>query len=1048
MARYYKRACADRGFDESSFGKRHLNIGLLSVSLLALSAVAVPAQAQTRAQVSTMSFNIPAQSAGDALEAYARQTGMQLLFPYAGLSNIRTRSIVGEYDRERALAILLKGTGLKVVRRSKNSITLGANSRGSSAPVAGVTRANPKLVSTAVAAPQSGGGVGRKAATQVNDAGSPLIASTALVGDDQTESSVIVVTGSLIRGTGASVGTQVTTVTRDDIEKGGFGTVQEAIQSLPSVFQGGVNEGGRSPNNNNNLSGGTSINLRGLGVGSTLTLINGRRLAAGGSRGGFVDISSIPATLIERIEVLADGASATYGSDAVGGVVNIILRDDFEGAETSLRVGSVTSGGSQEYRASQTFGKSWNNGHALVSYEYYKREALGYSERSFTESSDLRPLGGDDFRRPFSVPGNILDPVTRQPVFAVPDGQDGTNLTPGDLIPGQVNLFNSNAGFNSVFDQKRHSAFFTASQKIGDRLELLAEARYSGRSFFRGSNLATNVLTLDVPSSNPFFVDPFGGSSSILINYQGLPDFGDAAPGRGAVRSLNGVLGARLDLWGDWKLQAHVLYNHERLIFRSASIDSTALSLALADPNPATAFNPFGDGSFSQNPTTIQSVLSGTRNKIDNSLYSGSIVADGSLFQLPAGDVRIAVGGSYDESFLHSIAEIGGVQLANRSFDRNVQSLFGEVYLPIFDQPNRIGGFERLIFTASVRRENYSDAGTTTNPKIGALWTPISGLDIRGTYGTSFRAPDLREFDISGNSAFNFPLANAASPTGSTTSLVLLGNNADLTNETATTWTAGISYSPPILPGFNVDLTYYNVKYSDRITSAENSFASIFAEQERFAPAITLNPNQGQIDAACAIAGSTFINFFGDCGPTPVGAIVDLRLINAAVTNTDGLDFDVNYKTEIEKLGQFNFNIGGTYILTFEEAFGPTSPVVNILNTAGNPIDLRIRSSATWSNKKGLSASAFLNYTGSYTDNVSNPERKIDSWATIDLALSFESGDRLGKIGLDNTKFSFSVRNLFDTDPPFFNNSVGIGYDPENATSLGRFVSFQVTKKW
>ena len=161
-------------------------------------------------------------------------------------------------------------------------------------------------------------------------------------------------TGTNIRGVGISVGSAVTVIGRDAIDRAGFATTQDIIQSLPQNFRGGISEDAVSLENDANRSGGTAANLRGLGAGATLTLINNRRVAQAGNQAGFTDISSIPSSAIERIEVLTDGASAVYGSDAIAGVVNVILRDDYEGAETRLRFGTVTQrAGSRNTRSAR-----------------------------------------------------------------------------------------------------------------------------------------------------------------------------------------------------------------------------------------------------------------------------------------------------------------------------------------------------------------------------------------------------------------------------------------------------------------------------------------------------------------------------------------------------------------------------------------------------------------------------------------------------------------------------------------------------------------------
>ena len=1028
--------------------KSPLSVSPLSVSPTALAVAVTLAFCWTfgtaGATLADERFDIPAQPLESALKEFARQADIEVLFTGEDVARLRSRRVSGALTREEAIAGLLDGTGLifefeteglLIVRLASETAARGGTPGG---------------------APLSPGGTLRVAelesAPRQTDAGDADFADASFADGDADGDSLenIVVTGTLIRGTKSAVGSKLVVVDQQEIERGGFGTTQDVIQSLTSVFKGGINEDSRSQENGGNRSGKVSINLRGLGVGATLTLVNGRRVAAGGLSNS-VDISSIPASLISRIEVLADGASATYGSDAIGGVVNIILRDDFDGVETGIRIGTVTEGGMQDYRISQILGRNWSTGHALISYEYYNRDSLDFEDRGFAASSDLRPLGGDDFRSEFSVPGNIVrvtlaDGTRVNGQWAIPDGQDGTNLTPGDLIEDEVNHFNRNQGVDLLNNQGRHSAFASVSQELDDWIELFAEGRFTDREFQSRSLGAS--LRLTVPSTNPFFVDPFGGSGSVRIHYNTFADF-DNFVTKGNARDYNGILGIKADLWNDWRIQAYGSYSSAREGSNAITVNTgAALRAALADSDPTTTFNPFGDGSFQQNPGTINSLIVPIERQRQADLWSGNLVTDGTLIQLPGGAVKLAAGVRYDRYSDESLRDSGVLGLAESAFMREVVALFGEVLVPLFDEANSRPGLERLIVSASVRYEDYDDVGNTTNPKVGVLWTLIEGLDIRGTYGTSFRAPDLQELDEVDNFNFAALRTDPLSPTGTTLSLLLFGNNSGLTNETAKTWSIGFDYSPSAVPGLSFDLTYYRIKFENRITSAASAGLSILLQEDRFASAITRNPTQTDIDEICN-SGVQFIELgFGSCLTAPIEAIIDLRLINSAITKTDGLDFDARYSFEAGNTGRFNFRFGGTYILSFEEAFGPTAPVVELVDTVGNPIGLRLRNSVSWSGENGLSATAFLNYSDSYRDNISDPERKIESWTTIDLTLTYRTEGRLANVGLDDVRVSLSVRNLFDADPPFVNNFNGVGYDPENASPLGRFISFTITKTW
>src|SRR6185312_2712852 len=207
-----------------------------------------------------------------------------------------------------------------------------------------------------------------------------------------------------------------------------------------------------------NFGFGLGINLRGLGVGATLVLVDGRRQPLAGLYGAFVDVSAVPSTAIDRIEVIPDGASALYGSDAIAGVVNIILRHEFEGAETVGRY-ALGDGEGDETLVSQVLGHHWESGHAILDSQYTDRTAISVASRDYVANPDRRPQGGGDFRSIDANPGNILDPRTFLPAYAIPQGQNGRSLSVSDLLPGQVNLQSPLLGMDLYPQRTTHSFY-------------------------------------------------------------------------------------------------------------------------------------------------------------------------------------------------------------------------------------------------------------------------------------------------------------------------------------------------------------------------------------------------------------------------------------------------------------------------------------------------------------------------------------------------------------------------------------------------------------
>ena len=300
----------------------------------------------------------------------------------------------------------------------------------------------------------------------------------------------IVVTGSHIRGVEAA-GSKLIVIGRDQIDASGYGRVEDVMATVTQNFNR-ANAASSTPEFFN-LNHGAEVQLRGLGVGTTLTLVNGQRQGASGWQGTFTDVSTIPLSAIERIEILPEGTSALYGSDAIGGVVNIILRRNFEGIEARVR-GSATDSEATERSAALLVGHAGARGNVLAGFQFDDSDALQCSARAYcAANADFRRFGGTDLRGFASNPGTILDPVTLAPIAAIPHGQDGTQLTAAQLIPGTVN-YTDNVTDNDILPrQTMRSAFVSASYKVTDQWEIAADGRYSSQDF---------SFTYPVPADN------------------------------------------------------------------------------------------------------------------------------------------------------------------------------------------------------------------------------------------------------------------------------------------------------------------------------------------------------------------------------------------------------------------------------------------------------------------------------------------------------------------------------------------------------------------
>ena len=991
-------------------------------SSLAVCALAASASAQATA--SPIEFHIAAGTLDAALQAFASQAGLELFYPTALVTNRRVPALNGRFTPDAALHHLLSDTAIQVAHPNKRVVVLSA------APVS-PARASDKPVRAKRAA---------KIAPRA-DAAIPA-------------PNEILVTGSHIRGRNGAASPLIT-LDRDALDRTGRTTLADALAALPQNFPGMATEQSAltlADGSGNNGSLATGVNLRGLGSDATLVLVNGRRLAGSGLMGDFADVSSIPTAAVDHVDILLDGASALYGSDAVGGVVNIILKDHYRGAEPRLQLGTVTAGGARDVQAAQTIGKDWGSGSLLLSYEYYHRSALASADRRFAASADLTPLGGTDHRLFYSSPGNILsfDPTTGSfaPAYAIPT-VSGRPLTAADFVPGSVNLSNQRVGSDLIPRQERHSVYSRLVQDVGDRLTLSLDARYSHRAFSVAGEPAISAFL--ITASNPHFVSPDSPAFDIIASSFG-PELGPTRTS-GYAETIGTSAGANLDL-GPWQLRSYLAFAQQRERNRVSNvINSQALAEALGTipDDPRTDFNTARDGYYnpygtSTNSPKILSFIGEGFQDIQtlSRVYTYNADIDGPLFELPGGPVRLALGTDVRREtfaiqqalFLFSASP----QLrAPPGLGRTVVAGFAELRVPLVGVANARAGLQSLELSAATRTEHYSDFGTTTNPKFGLVWSPASGIRLRSTYGTSFRAPNLTE--LTGKQSVSATVLPRADGSQAAV-LALSGGNPDLQPEKARSWTAGMDLAPPGLAGVHANFTWFHTHFRDRIGRPALDHVQDVLIDPSLAPFVQyVSPATNPADLARVTALLAAAPGGGSFPPQAITAIVDTRYANTAGTTVSGFDLGAGYAFQLGS-NKVGLDANGTYLTQFRQTLTPTSPSVENANQVGYPARLRGKLTSDWSNGP-YGASLTYNLVGAYHDLLG---KRVASWSTFDLQLRYESQATHGP--LQGMKVALNVQNLFDRDPPFTDSPLGVGYDAANADALGRFISLQLTKRW
>lgn len=852
----------------------------------------------------------------------------------------------------------------------------------------------------------------------------------------------IVVTGTSIRGA-VPVGTPVMKLGRDEIDKSGAASTGDLLRQLPQIQNLGADEShtNAAQNANQNITLGSGINLRGLGPESTLTLVNGQRLAPGGLAAQYTDPSAIPPLAIDRIEVITDGGSSTYGSDAVGGVVNIRLRKNFQGTELTARRGDAD--GLQQNQAGIIAGRNWDGGNAMLALDANRRSRLDAGDRAYY-TDDMRPWGGPDLRGFNASPGNIQVGSTR---YAIPAGQNGKALTAAQLAAGSPNLQSIYKGIDALPQQQRVSVVGTVSQALSESMNLELEGFASERKYER--RFAALSASAVVRKANPFFVSPVAGATTATVNYSFINDLG-VAQGSGLERTQRMSARLNFDLAASWSGNAYAAHSSTRERALSDALNSNALNTALADTNPATALNVYCDGaSFAcNNPATLAKLRAYNDRNSYYKLDDVGVKVDGPALSLPAGKLRVALGGEvhrdkmdYFENRNNSTPDnstVFHIDNGARLPQRTVSSLYAEAYVPLVGAANALTGVQKLDLSLALRSDKYSDFGYTTNPKVGLDWTPAGGVKLHATYGTSFRAPTLGDVDEVNAGLINVVDRVAADGKTMLHGLQLFGGREGLKPETARISTLGANLRP--VSGLNLTLDYFNVSYDNRILTPGND-VSIFQKPE-LAPYLNKSPSAAQV--AALLASPTYTGSLTE-PVAGISFIADGRRYNAGVVKTDGLDLNARYDWRTG-LGDFNAGLFANYIFNYRQQFTPTTALVGgLLNTLNNPVRLRMRGELGWEGGD-LRVNGFVNYTNAYVNSTLAARPEVPSYTTLDLTAQYALGRHLGK-AFEQLRATFALQNLFDRTPPYVQNAT-LAFDPQNVNPIGRQLSLTLAYKF
>jgi iron complex outermembrane receptor protein len=815
----------------------------------------------------------------------------------------------------------------------------------------------------------------------------------------------VVVTGTRLSGEGPA---PVRVYGRERIERLGISSTSDLssyITQQPFAFTGAYLQNSAQ-----------FFQMRGLGFDTTLVLINGRRVppSANSISLNAVDVNNIPLMAVERTEVMSDSASAIYGADAIGGVVNVILKDQIAQPELYFHFGQADGGGTQR-RVSGSFGETTARMKSMLVLDYYETDVLMGSERELWRNQDFRRFGGRDYRATEANPGNVYS-LTGAPLPGLPTSQAAVpsgatvGLTPADFLPtaGVVNRASQFSDYSITPLSQRLSAYGSAEYSF-DRLVLFEE-------FLVANNELTVVRGLPsvyreiVPASNPY--NPFGTPVAVDYSFAGM----DPISYRYQTRLARLVVGARggIGAW-DWEITG-LRHQESGTTASQGTLDLARVRGAIRSTNPATALNLFTDG-----PPASEELLDSLATATQSLTFwcaSAQLSAfmRGPLFHIGAQNAELVVGGEWRHDaalFTESGRPVDA--------DRDIASVFSEIRLPLLSE---------LTLKIAARGDDYGGGKQVLNPLYGLTWRPTDEWLFRAAYGTSFRPPSLFESSV--------PLRGLAlivsdPRRGGTLSYVdvLLGGNPDLELVTAHSFTTGFVFTPAWASKLRLQANYWRVRMDDRIM-APTSMAVLSSESELVGRVTRNDPNEE--DLQMGWPGSM--------------RLIDLTPVNYGDLETSGVDLGASLSID-RSWGRWNLNVETTWVDEYSSRdMNPALPRsrVGIANMQGTIPESRTIGTVGFEHGRyGVSTTA--TYVPAYRD--SDLQGPLDRYISAQLLVDLQASVNLeGNDLIEGSTVTIGARNLFDREPDFANVGMSLGYDISQTELTRRFIYLRVGKRF
>ncbi len=829
------------------------------------------------------------------------------------------------------------------------------------------------------------------------------------------------VTGSNIKRTDIEGVSPVQILNRQDIERSGQPTTADLIRTISANSQS-LNE----TFTNSFSPGASGAGLRGLSQKNTLVLLNGRRIAnygfAQNLQDTYADLNAIPIAAVDRIEVLKDGASAVYGSDAIAGVINIILRKDYAGGEVGGSYGRAGAGGGAEKEGSAIIGFGnidVDRFNFMIAADYYKRDLTLYSDRDYIADQDFRRFGG--LNNNSASAGTYQRGAAFNPNNRVPFASCGANGVPGTVTPasafgtstGNVCAYNP-APFLTLFpESKREQLVANGAFKILPNLEAFTDLVYSHNDSFQAftpsafspTSVAFSAATgarsipATLPVGNP--ANPYPVPTNFAYT------FFDVGPRNARIlsnfsRELVGLRGSV----GKFDLEAAAYHSESRDVQNNFNaINADVLQTVLANGS----YNFLNPGAT---PAITNALRADTTRRSVSKLDGADIRASGDLFALPAGTLAFAAGAEFRREAITDTADqllqqgkVLGLGSTATDGSRRTTAGYAEFNVPVI---------RNVEASLAAREDHYSDFGSAFSPKVGLKWKVIPELLFRATASKGFRAPSLPE--ISPSSASFFTSVTDENAPGGPANVNVAGvfvGNAKLAPERSKNYNGGFVFSPDASASIGLD--FYSIEQKNLIGSDSFQF-------------IVDNPNL----------------FPGQVVRDSLGNILSVNsgYRNLTALRTRGYDLDFRKSLTFGAAGKFTLGGTWTYIDTFRFQPAAGEP---LLDAAGNnnygPLPrMKATTTLTWE-YQAFTTSLTYYYVGDYAqENTPLPQARVGEYRQYDAYVSWE--------GIKNLKLYVAVLNLADKHPPFDASTGGLPFDFSQYDARGRFFRGGLTYKF